>query len=154
MIREEISDNIIQQTQLLKENKNQQKDLSKHFDCIKIPYNQFMVGGDTNIGNVMFNNVARLALENFNRSCENYIDKLSLSNVEDIIIPSEEEHIEMFPLDFEEFLWAMGDESTFPLIKNCFDKKMPLGNGLHRKIMNDFRQYVLVGGMPQSVNAY
>ena len=75
-------------------------------------------------------------------------------NVEDIIIPSEEEHIEMFPLDFEEFLWAMGDESTFPLIKNCFDKKMPLGNGLHRKIMNDFRQYVLVGGMPQSVNAY
>ena len=75
-------------------------------------------------------------------------------NVEDIIIPSEEEHIEMFPLDFEEFLWAMGDESTFPLIKNCFDNKMPLGNSLHRKIMNDFRQYVLVGGMPQSVNAY
>lgn len=75
-------------------------------------------------------------------------------NVEDIIIPSEEEHIEMFPLDFEEFLWAMGDETTFSLIKMCFENKYPLGDSLHRKIMNDFRQYVLVGGMPQSVNAY
>ncbi len=75
-------------------------------------------------------------------------------NVEDIIIPSEEEHIEMFPMDFEEFLWAMNDETTFPLIKMCFDNKTPLGESLHRKVMNDFRQYVLVGGMPQSVLAY
>ena len=75
-------------------------------------------------------------------------------NTENIIIPSEEEHIEMFPLDFEEFLWAMGDEATVPLIKSCFDKKMPLGQALHRKIMNDFRQYMLVGGMPQAVLAY
>ena len=75
-------------------------------------------------------------------------------NVQDIIIPSEEEHIEMFPLDFEEFLWAMGDEATYPLIKRCFETKKPLGSALHRKIMNDFRQYILVGGMPQSVLAY
>lgn len=75
-------------------------------------------------------------------------------NTEDIIIPSEEEHIEMFPMDFEEFLWAMGDESTVSLIRQCFDAKKPLGQTLHRKIMNDFRQYVLVGGMPQSVLAY
>ena len=75
-------------------------------------------------------------------------------NVENIIIPSEEEHIEMFPLDFEEFLWALGDEVTFPYIKNCFDKKIEVGQALHRKIMNQFRQYVLVGGMPQSVNEY
>ncbi len=75
-------------------------------------------------------------------------------NVKDIIIPSEEEHIEMFPLDFEEFLWAMSDEVTFPLIRSCFESKIPLGEALHRKIMNDFRQYVLVGGMPQSVLAY
>ena len=75
-------------------------------------------------------------------------------NVQDIIIPSEEEHIEMFPLDFEEFLWAMGDEATYPLIKHCFETKKPLGSALHRKIMNDFRQYILVGGMPQSVLAY
>lgn len=75
-------------------------------------------------------------------------------NTENIIIPSEEEHIEMFPMDFEEFLWAMGDEATTPLIRKCFESKKPLGQALHRKIMNDFRQYVLVGGMPQSVLAY
>ena len=75
-------------------------------------------------------------------------------NVQDIIIPSEEDHIEMFPLDFEEFLWAMGDEATYPLIRQCFEAKKPLGAALHRKIMNDFRQYILVGGMPQAVLAY
>ena len=75
-------------------------------------------------------------------------------NIQDIIIPSEEEHIEMFPMDFEEFLWAMGDEATTPLIMHYFETKKPLGPALHRKIMNDFRQYLLVGGMPQSVLAY
>jgi len=75
-------------------------------------------------------------------------------NVQDIVIPSEEDHIEMFPLDFEEFLWAMGDEASYPLIRHCFETKTPLGPALHRKIMNDFRQYILVGGMPQSVLAY
>lgn len=87
-----------------------------------------------------------------------YIETGSLirlkKNVQDIIIPSEEEHIEMFPMDFEEFLWSMGDEATVPLIRSCFESKTPLGQALHRKIMNDFRQYVLVGGMPQSVLAY
>ena len=53
-------------------------------------------------------------------------------NVQDIIIPSEEDHIEMFPLDFEEFLWAMGDEATYPLIRHCFETKKPLGATLHR----------------------
>ena len=75
-------------------------------------------------------------------------------NVQDIIIPSEEEHIEMFPMDFEEFLWAMGDEATVPLIRRCFETRKPLGQPLHRKVMNDFRQYLLVGGMPQAVLAY
>lgn len=75
-------------------------------------------------------------------------------NTENIIIPSEEEHIELFPLDFEEFLWAMGDEATAPLIRKCFEAKQPLGQALHRKIMNDFRQYMLVGGMPQAILAY
>jgi predicted AAA+ superfamily ATPase len=75
-------------------------------------------------------------------------------NTENIIIPSEEEHIELFPMDFEEFLWALGDEATVPLIRKCFEEKKPLGQALHRKVMNDFRQYVLVGGMPQSVLAY
>jgi predicted AAA+ superfamily ATPase len=75
-------------------------------------------------------------------------------NVKDIIIPSEEEHFELFPLDFEEFLWAMGDQATVPLLRCCFEARKPLGQAIHRKIMNDFRQYVLVGGMPQSVLAY
>jgi len=75
-------------------------------------------------------------------------------NVQDIIIPSEEEHIDMFPLDFEEFLWALGDSSTVPFIRQCFDSKIALGQALHRKVMNDFRQYVLVGGMPQAVLEY
>ena len=75
-------------------------------------------------------------------------------NVEDIIIPSEEEHLEMFPLDFEEFLWAIGDDVTYSYIKNCFENKNQIGQALHRKIMNQFSQYLLVGGMPQSVNEY
>ena len=60
----------------------------------------------------------------------------------------------MFPLDFEEFLWALKDEATVPLIKQCFESKIPLGQALHKKIMNDFRQYILVGGMPQAVIEY
>ncbi len=75
-------------------------------------------------------------------------------NVKDIIIPSEEEHLELFPLDFEEFLWALGDETTTPLLRICFEQRQPLGQALHRKIMNDFRQYILVGGMPQVVSEY
>lgn len=75
-------------------------------------------------------------------------------NTENIILPSEEKHLQMYPLDFEEFLWALGDRGTMSLIKLCFEEKKPLGQALHRKIMNDFRQYVLVGGMPQSVNEY
>lgn len=75
-------------------------------------------------------------------------------NVQNIIIPSEEDHIEMFPMDFEEFLWAMGDEVTIPFLRQAFEAKKPLGVAVHRKIMNSFRQYLLVGGMPQSVLAY
>jgi len=87
-----------------------------------------------------------------------YIETGSLlslkQNVQDIVIPSEEEELEMFPMDFEEFLWALGDETTVPLLRHCFDQKKPLGQGLHRKVMNDFRQYMLVGGMPQAVLEY
>lgn len=87
-----------------------------------------------------------------------YIETGSLirirKNVQDIIIPSEEEHVEMFPLDLEEFLWALGDFATMPLVRSCFNNRTPLGQALHRKVMNDFRQYVIVGGMPQAVLAY
>ncbi len=75
-------------------------------------------------------------------------------NVENIVIPSEEEYIEMFPMDFEEFLWAMDDEETIPFLKDCFENLRPLGQAMHRRVMNDFRQYILVGGMPQAVETY
>lgn len=75
-------------------------------------------------------------------------------NVESIVIPSEEEHVEMYPMDFEEFLWAMGDEVTVPWLRECFEKLLPLGQAMHKRVMNDFRQYILVGGMPQAVEAY
>ncbi len=75
-------------------------------------------------------------------------------NVEHIVIPSEEEHIEMFPMDFEEFLWAMGDETTIPYLRAQLEKLEPLGQAVHRRVMNDFRQYMLVGGMPQAVEIY
>ena len=75
-------------------------------------------------------------------------------NVQNIVIPSEEKHIDMFPLDFEEFLWALGDNTTISIIENFFEKREALGQALHKKVMNDFRQYLLVGGMPQAVNEY
>ena len=75
-------------------------------------------------------------------------------NIKDIVIPSEEDSINLYPLDFEEFLWAIGAESTVPLLKECFNNLIPLGQALHRKVMNNFRQYILVGGMPQAVLEY
>lgn len=75
-------------------------------------------------------------------------------NVKDILIPSEEEHIKMYPLDFEEFLWALGNDMLMPFIKEQFDKKKPMGQALHRKAMDFFRQYIIVGGMPQAVERY
>lgn len=87
-----------------------------------------------------------------------YIETGSLitlkQNVENIVIPSEEEKITMYPLDFEEFLWAMNDEVSFPYLKTCLTEKKPVGEAIHRKIMNLFRQYMLVGGMPQAVLMY
>lgn len=75
-------------------------------------------------------------------------------NVKDIVIPSEERHLKMYPMDFEEFLWALGNDTLMPLIRTCFEKQKPLGQALHRKAMDYFRQYMIVGGMPQAVAAY
>ena len=75
-------------------------------------------------------------------------------NIENIVIPSEEEHFVIHPMDFEEYLWAIGDEVTADFIRDCYHKKSPLGDAVHRKIMNQFRQYMLVGGMPQAVLEY
>ena len=75
-------------------------------------------------------------------------------NVKDILIPSEEEQINMYPMDLEEFLWAMGNETMMQLIRDCYVKKKPMGQALHRKAMDYFRQYLIVGGMPQAVEEY
>ena len=68
-------------------------------------------------------------------------------------IPSEEERITLYPMDYEEFRWALGDESTMPLLGSFYERHLPLGSA-HRAKMRDLRLYMLVGGMPQAVNAY
>ena len=87
-----------------------------------------------------------------------YIETGSLISVRsrsrNIIIPSEETKVDMFPMDYEEFRWALGDTATIPLLRNAFEKKLPLGDAVHRKLIRDFRLYMLVGGMPQAVAAY
>ena len=74
-------------------------------------------------------------------------------NVENIVIPSEEDGIEMYPMDFEEFLWAMGNDVMMPYIRARFEKRQPMGE-FHREAMHYFRQYLIVGGMPQAVAEY
>lgn len=87
-----------------------------------------------------------------------YIETGSLisikENVRDILIPSEEDQMKLYPMDFEEFLWASGNETMISLIQNCFERKKPLGQALHRKAMDLFRQYMIIGGMPQAVDIY
>ena len=87
-----------------------------------------------------------------------YIETGSLisikENVEDILIPSEEHSIRMYPMDFEEFCMACGEEQLLDYIKTCFDKKIEVERDIHQKAMLLIKQYLIVGGMPQSVNAY
>ena len=87
-----------------------------------------------------------------------YIETGSLisikKNVKDILIPSEEEKIKMYPMDFEEFLWAQGNTVTMSAIKDAFQQRKPLGDAVHRKIMKQFREYIAVGGMPQAVSEF
>lgn len=87
-----------------------------------------------------------------------YIETGSLisiqKNVKDILIPSEESKLKMYPMDFEEFLWAMGNDTLMDFIKKCYEEKKPLTDLLHRKAMDYFKQYLIVGGMPQVVMEY
>lgn len=75
-------------------------------------------------------------------------------NVKGILLPSEERHMLMHPMDFEEFLWALGNDTAMPLARECFSRRRPLGEASHRQIMDLFRQYLVVGGMPQAVAAF
>lgn len=87
-----------------------------------------------------------------------YIETGSLmsikKHVKDIVIPSEERHIKMYPMDFEEFLWANGNTELMDLIKYCYENKKPMGQIMHRKAMDYFRQYLIIGGMPRAVLEY
>ena len=87
-----------------------------------------------------------------------YIETGSLisikKNVKDILIPSEERKISMYPMDYEEFLWAIGDETSFSLLKKCFEMNQSIGDAMNRKQLRQFRLYMLVGGMPQAIAAY
>ena len=87
-----------------------------------------------------------------------YIETGSLisikENVKDIVIPSEERHLKMYPLDFEEFCWALGKEQLCNYIKQCFTKREPLERNLHNDALLVFKQYMLVGGMPQSLATF
>ena len=87
-----------------------------------------------------------------------YIETGSLisihKNVDNIGIPSEEDAISMYPMDYEEFRWALGDTTTIPLLREMLEKKRPLGDDVNRKMLRDYRLYMLVGGMPQAVDKY
>lgn len=101
---------------------------------------------------------ARAAIKHLvNDGRYDYIETGSLvsinRNVKNIVIPSEEERLDMYPMDFEEFLWAIGQDDLMDYICDCFASHKPLGP-LHRKIMELFRQYMIVGGMPQAVKTY
>ena len=87
-----------------------------------------------------------------------YIETGSLlsikKNTDNIVIPSEETRITMYPMDYEEFRWALGDEVTVSLLRESFEARRPFGDALTRKLLRDFRLYMLVGGMPQAVSTY
>ncbi|MBQ1172218.1 MAG: ATP-binding protein [Lachnospiraceae bacterium] len=87
-----------------------------------------------------------------------YIETGSLisihKNVKDILIPSEERKLHMYPMDYEEFRWALGDEVSVNMLRQFYDEKKPLGQAANRKMLRDFRLYMLVGGMPQAVETY
>lgn len=87
-----------------------------------------------------------------------YIETGSLvsihKNIDNIVIPSEEEPINMYPMDYEEFRWAIGDEETIPLLRDMLHKGRQLGDDVNRKMMRDYRLYMLVGGMPQAITKY
>lgn len=86
-----------------------------------------------------------------------YIETGSLisirKNVKDIVIPSEEHFIQVYPMDYEEFMWAIGND-TYGVLRQLYQTNKAIGDGLNRKLMRDFRVYMAVGGMPQAVEAY
>lgn len=108
---------------------------------------------------VQFQPLARQAIKHLVADGRyDYIETGSLisirKNVENILIPSEEEQLPLYPMDLDEFYWATGNDATPEHLKQIFAMKQPIGDAVHRKLMKDLRLYMLVGGMPQAVDAY
>lgn len=140
--------------------KNHSGDLNEFFEMLKARYNTELYERESLI---IFDEVQKFPIA---RELTKYLiedgryDYLLTGSlirikksIQDITIPSEEEKIKMYPLDFEEFLWANEDYQTVPFIKKCFNEKKEVGV-LHNSIMKKFRTYLIVGGMPQSVSSY
>ena len=103
--------------------------------------------------------VARQAIKHLVKDGRyDYIETGSLlsikKNVKNIVIPSEETRISMYPMDYEEFLWAVGKTGSYELIRYSYENSKALGDAVNREMMREFRLYMLIGGMPQAVNAY
>lgn len=108
---------------------------------------------------VQFQPLARQAIKHLVADGRyDYIETGSLisirKNVENILIPSEEEQLTLYPMDLDEFYWATGNDATPEHLKHIFAMKQPIGDAVHRKLMKDLRLYMLVGGMPQAVDVY
>lgn len=136
-------------------------DLDTFFMVLQTEYNVTLFSGESLI---IFDEVqkfpkARQSIKKLVKDGRfHYIETGSLisirDNVKDITLPSEERSLKMFPMDFEEFCEALNEKMLFEYIRKCFAKKQPLEQALHHKAMMLFKQYMLVGGMPKSVDAY
>ena len=136
-------------------------DLDFLFTQLQLIYNVTLVPGKSVVvlDEIQKQPLARQAIKYLVKDGRyDYIETGSLlsikKNIQGIVIPSEETRLDMYPMDYEEFRWAMGDTATIPLLKSMFEKRKPLGDAVNRKLMRDFRLYMLVGGMPQAVNDY
>lgn len=136
-------------------------DLDSFFQSLSVIYGKKLYKGESVIifDEVQFFPRARAAIKYLVADGRyDYIETGSLvsikENVSDILIPSEERHFKLYPMDFEEFLWALNDETLMPVIESCFEQKKPMGQAVHRKAMTRFREYLIVGGMPQAVKEY
>lgn len=140
---------------------NDLSDLEAIFVQLQFEYHQRLVPRESVIifDEVQFNPRARQAIKHLVADGRfDYIETGSLisisKNVKDILIPSEEERLKMYPMDYEEFRWALDDNETCQLLRQAIKSGKPLGQVAHRRMMRDFRLYMLVGGMPQAVNTY
>lgn len=129
--------------------------LLKTYTGKSLPHNKSVIIFDE----VQFCPKARQAIKHLVKDGRyDYIETGSLisikKNVKDILIPSEEHHIDMYPMDFEEFLWATGKKVKFDFIRQSFETLTPMGDDMNRHLLEEFRLYMLVGGMPQAINAF